>query len=239
VATDDDRGAGGGPTPPPDDEGGADHPSVVQTPEEVARAFIESGARMVPVKAQPDPITPGRRRRMVAGIAAAVIVLGVLGAVTLLHTNQPAPASSTHTTRTSAVTPVKRTVPSTTGTTSTTTTAPAALPPASTITVTVLNASTADGLAAQISLALGQAGFTVAPPGTAPTKIPAGSPSQILYGPGGLAAAHVLAASLSGPVTMVLSPLAQGTNLTLDVASAQLTVVPASVTTTTAPPANP
>ena len=118
-----------------------------------------------------------------------------------------------------------------TTTTTTTTTVPALSN--SEVTVQVLNASPTNGLAGLTGTGLTQAGFTVSSVGNAPQKIAAGDPSEIFYGPTGLPAAHQLALSVSGPVTFVSNPALTGNNVTLWVASSQLTVLTTATTTTT------
>jgi len=204
----------------------APHSPTARTPEEVARAFLEEGGTVVP---GPDE---DRRSRWhwstVAGVAAAAIALAALAAFTLLTTGHTtAPPHSDSASHHALVAP-------TTGqsTTTTSTTAVATLP--SSVSVDVLNASTSNGVAGLTAAALHQQGFVVTGIGTAPNKIADGAPSEIHYGPDGVVAAHTLAAVLSGPVTLVSDPTVSGSNVTLLVASAQLTVVPSTTSTTTA-----
>jgi LCP family protein required for cell wall assembly len=117
--------------------------------------------------------------------------------------------------------------------TTTTTTAP---PLANTaVSVNVLNASGGGELAGQTASSLEQDGFVITGINDAQSVIPAGSPSEILYGPVGLPAAHTLADSLTGGVTYVADPTLSGNNLTLMVANAGLTVSTTTTTTTTTP----
>jgi LCP family protein required for cell wall assembly len=103
------------------------------------------------------------------------------------------------------------------------------------IDVQVLNASTVPGIAARTGEALTQAGYHVAEIGDAPSQIATGGPSQILYGPTGLAAAHTLGAALSGSISYVPDASLTGNALTLLIAGSQLTVTSSSTTTTTVP----
>src|SRR5581483_9024433 len=115
---------------------------------------------------------------------------------------------------------------------STTTTTAPAIPPAQ-IPVQVFNASTVGGLAHTTATALQSAGFDVTEVGNAPSPITAGDPSQIWYGTTGLPAAHVLGASLSGPVKYVSDPSLSGNTLALLLAGPELTVHAGATTTTT------
>ncbi len=114
--------------------------------------------------------------------------------------------------------------------TTTTTTAPTVA--ASQVPVQVLNASTVGGIAHLTASALTSAGFDVTEVGNAPTPITAGDPSQIWYGPTGLAAAHALGAVLSGPVSYVPVTTLSGNALELLIAGSALTVKSSATTTT-------
>jgi LCP family protein required for cell wall assembly len=118
-------------------------------------------------------------------------------------------------------------------TTTTTTTAPPLANGA--VSVDVLNASGGGLLATDTAAGLRQHGFVISGVSNAPSVIPSGSPSEIFYGPSGLPAAETLKASLKGSVTLVPEGSLSGDNVTLWVASSQLTVTPTSTTTTTAP----
>jgi LCP family protein required for cell wall assembly len=121
--------------------------------------------------------------------------------------------------------------------TTTTTTAPPL--PNNAVTVNVLNASGGGQLASQTASSLEQDGFMVNGINNAQSVIPSGSPSQILYGPSGLPAAHTLGDALTGSVTYVADPTLSGNNLTLMVANDQLSVSTTTTTTTTAPGTTP
>jgi hypothetical protein len=121
--------------------------------------------------------------------------------------------------------------------TTTTTTAPPL--PNNAVTVNVLNASGGGELASQTASSLEQDGFIVNGVNDAQSVIPTGSPSQILYGPTGLPAAHTLGDALTGGVTYVADPTLSGNNLTLMVANDQLSVSTTTTTTTTAPGTTP
>jgi LCP family protein required for cell wall assembly len=118
--------------------------------------------------------------------------------------------------------------------TTTTTTAPTE--PHSQVGVDVLNASTLNGVAHTTALALTAQGFDVTGIGNASTQLAAGSPSEVLYGQSGTEAAHTLAASLGGPVTLVPDPSLSGATVSLLIAGSQLTVTTGSSTTTTTGP---
>jgi hypothetical protein len=224
----DDR-APGGPSDGPLDASQA-HP--VRTPEEVARAFLQEGGVVVP---GPD-VAPlfHWRWSVVAGVAVAAAALVALAAFTLLTTgnNNPPPPSHQAAARPPGVTNTGAGHHAAATSTTTSTTTPATANTA--VSVDVLNASSSNGVAGLTAAALQQDGFTVTGIGTAPTKIAGGAPSQIRYGPSGLTAAHTLAASLAGPVSLVPDPSVTDSSLTLLVASTQLSVIP-STTTTTAP----
>jgi LCP family protein required for cell wall assembly len=120
--------------------------------------------------------------------------------------------------------------PSPSSTTTTTSTVPA-IPPGQ-IPVQVFNASSVGGLAHTTATALQSAGFDVTEVGNAPSPITAGDPSQIWYGTTGLTAAHVLGASVSGPVRYVSDPSLSGNTVALLLAGSSLTVNSATTTTT-------
>ena len=96
----------------------------------------------------------------------------------------------------STVTPVATTKDKGAATTTTTTTLPHRQ-----VSVDVLNASTADGVAHLVAGALATDGFTINEVGDATPLT--GSSSEILYGPNATQSAQTLAAELSGPVTLV------------------------------------
>jgi LytR cell envelope-related transcriptional attenuator len=215
------------------EESGGDDPTPrVQTPEEIAREFLRSG--QVLVDAEPEEPIVRRNWAPLVGLVVVCVILAVIVAFVLISTRHashpPAPAAAVrpHASTTVAVKPVTSTTRSTTSTTS-----QPSQPANSAVLVTVLNASDTDGLAAQTGAGLTADGFTVSSVGTAPSPIAPGDPSQILYGPSGLSAAHVLGGSLSGPISYVASPGLAGTNVTLMIASSQLTVVSGTTTTTT------
>jgi LCP family protein required for cell wall assembly len=116
----------------------------------------------------------------------------------------------------------------------TTTTAPTE--PHSLVGVDVLNASTVGGIAHATATALTTQGFDVTAIGNATTQLAAGDPSEILYGPAGVEAAHTLASVLGGPVSLVADPSQSGPTVSLLVASSQLTVTGSPGTTTTTTP---
>jgi len=101
--------------------------------------------------------------------------------------------------------------------------------------VQVLNASSVTGIAHATATALTQSGFQVVEVGDAPKPLAPGSPSQIWYGPTGLAAAHSLGAGLSGSISYVPDPSLSGNTVTLFVAGSELTVNGSPTTTTTTP----
>jgi LCP family protein required for cell wall assembly len=123
---------------------------------------------------------------------------------------------------------------------STTTTTPPPLAN-SAVSVDVLNASGGGLLATDTSEGLRRDGFVITNIDNAPSTIPAGDPSEIFYGPSGLPAAHTLADALKGKVTLVPEASLSGNDVTLWVASDQLTVTTTttSTTTTTAVPGAP
>jgi hypothetical protein len=211
------------------EESDGDFPtSRLKTPEEIAREFLQSGKILVDAEPEETPVR--RSWAPVFGVIGVIVVLAAIVVIVLLsnrHVSHPPAAAVRKPPVTTVPVPVKK-VASTT-----TTTAPPTLPPAnSAVMVNVQNASQSNGLAALTAAALTQDGFTVSAVGTAPNQIASGDPSQILYGPTGLSAAHVLGNSLSGPVSYVASPDLTGSNVTLLIASSQLTVVSGTTTTT-------
>ena len=108
--------------------------------------------------------------------------------------------------------------------------------------VNVLNASTVGGLAHLTALALTAQGFDVTEVDNASTELPAGGPSEILFGPSGSEAAHTLASALGGPVTLVPDANLSGQTVSLLIAGSQTTVTGSSgtaTTTTTTTPTGP
>ena len=118
------------------------------------------------------------------------------------------------------------------------------------VSVDVLNASSVSGIAHTTAAALTAQGFGVNEIGDASTQLSAGGPSEILYGPSGTEAAHTLASSLSGAVTLVPDASLSGSTVQLLLAGSSLTVggsasggtttatvpaVPTTTTTTTIP----
>jgi LCP family protein required for cell wall assembly len=110
------------------------------------------------------------------------------------------------------------------------------------VSVTVLNASSLNGIAHYDAAALAYQGFNIPEIGNATTPLASGAPSEILYGPSGKEAARTLASVLSGPTTLVADPNLTGRNVSLLVSSAALKVASAAsgaattTTTTTIPP---
>jgi hypothetical protein len=106
------------------------------------------------------------------------------------------------------------------------------------VNVTVLNASTVNGLAHLEAAAIAYQGFRIAQIGDATTPLTSGT-SEILYGPSGKEAALTLASVLTGPVTTVADPNLKGQDVSLLVASDALRVTPAAngstASTTTVP----
>jgi hypothetical protein len=106
------------------------------------------------------------------------------------------------------------------------------------VNVTVLNASTVNGLAHLEAAAIAYQGFRISQIGDATTPLTSGT-SEILYGPSGKEAALTLASVLTGPVTTVADPNLKGQDVSLLVASDALRVTPAasgsSASTTTVP----
>jgi LCP family protein required for cell wall assembly len=128
--------------------------------------------------------------------------------------------------------------------TGTTTTTPPR-EPASEVEVDVLNASSASGIAHTTASALTAQGFQVNEVGDASTRLSAGNPPEILYGPSGVEAANTLASAIDGSVTLVPDASLTGSTIELLLAGTALTVgSPGSssngataTTTTTAPSA--
>ena len=117
--------------------------------------------------------------------------------------------------------------------TSTTTTTTVPTEAHSLVGVNVFNASTVGGLAHLTALALTAQGFDVTEVDNASTELPAGGPSEILFGPSGSEAAHTLASALGGPVTLVPDASLSGQTVSLLIAGSQSTVTGSSGTTTT------
>jgi hypothetical protein len=165
-----------------------------------------------------------KHRRWLIPLAAGgvvAIVAALLAVVILPSRKSNDTDSATSPAHRASTTQAVRTT-STTASTTTSTTAP--LPAKSLVTVDVLNASGATGLAAQMAAGLRQTGFGVSGIGNASSNIAPGGPSEIYYGPDGLPAAHTLAVSLNGPVSYIANSMLGGNNLILWVANAQLTV---------------
>jgi hypothetical protein len=99
--------------------------------------------------------------------------------------------------------------------------------------VQVFNASSVGGIAHSTGAALTAAGFNVTQVGNAPSKLAAGSPSQIWYGPSGSEAAHAVGAVLNGSFTYVAAPTLTGNTVAVLIAGSDLTVKPSATTTTT------
>jgi LytR cell envelope-related transcriptional attenuator len=169
------------------------------------------------------------RRRLIIVIAlgAVIVIALVLVLVVVPSTKSP---STGATNAASSHAPTSGAATTASGSASTTTTTP--LPAPNAVTVSVLNASDTNGLAAQTGAGLTHAGFTVSGVGNATSKIAAGSPSQIYYGSGGLPAAHALGNALSGPISYVANATVTGNSVILWVANAQLTVTPTTGTVT-------
>jgi LCP family protein required for cell wall assembly len=129
------------------------------------------------------------------------------------------------------------------GTKSTTTTTTTTVPTEAhgLVGVDVFNASAVSGLAGLTATALSAQGFHVTGVDNASTELPAGGPSEILFGPSGSEAAHTLASVLSGPVTLVPDSSLSGQTVSLLIAGSQLTVGGSSgtATTTTTTPTGP
>ncbi len=114
-------------------------------------------------------------------------------------------------------------------TSTTTTTAPGVAH--SDISVNVLNAGAANGVAHSTAAALTDQGFKINEIGNSSESTPDGE-SQILYGSTGYAAAQSLGAVLSGPVTYAPDSALSGNTLSLLVAGSSLRVGTGSTTTT-------
>ena len=191
----------------------------------MARAFLQDGGVVV---YEGDQQAALRRRTLIAaGVIGVLAVAAVVVVAVLASRGGSVPHASNDAADHTSTTVKKRPA-------STTTVPP--LPTSGAVTVDVLNASQADGIAAQTAAGLKQEGFAISAIGNAPNKITAGDPSTILYGPAGLPAAHTLANSLNGPVALVASPMLAGNNVVLSVASPQLTVTSSTTTSTTGAP---
>jgi hypothetical protein len=208
-----------------DDGGSGLRAAGIQSPEEIARNFIRDGG-VIDFDERIDPQEVRRKRWFVGGAIVVVIVIAIAAVIALTHQKGSKSPSSGVSAIQTTTTVVNRTT-----TTTTTTTAPSLVKSA--VLVQVLNASPTNGLAGTTGTALTQAGFTVSSVGNAPQKIATGSPSEIFYGPTGLPAAHLLALSLTGPVTFVANPALTGNNVTLWIANSQLTVSTTSTSATT------
>jgi hypothetical protein len=217
VVAENDRGAASGP---------------VLSPEEVAREFLREGGGAAP---QEDSAEDWPRRVRIpyslvtgAAVICAVVVLALLVFLILIPDR---PASSP-----GASKPTPHS-----GRTSTPATANP-LPPTSSVRVDLLNAYQSGQRPTATYLSLRSDGFAVSAIGTAPSLIAAGQPSQIFYGPSGLAAAETLAYWLIGPVRDVYNANLPGNDLELWIANPLLGVIPSTTTTTasaasTPPPA--
>ncbi len=110
--------------------------------------------------------------------------------------------------------------------TSTTTTTTTTIPHGQ-VSIDVLNASTASGVAHLVAASLATQGFIINEIGDASTPL-SGTSSEIHYGPAGAAAAQTLAAQLRGPVTTVADSSLSGQTVQLLVAGTSLTVKPST-----------
>ena len=153
-----------------------------------------------------------------AGVAGAVLVLALLAFLVLLPNRSPSPPSASKPSH-----GLKRSTPATNAN---------SLPPISSVRVDVLNADGSGQRPTATYLALRSAGFTVSGVGTAPSLIAGGQPSEIFYGPSGLAAAEILAYRLIGAVRDVYNANLPGNHLELWIATPLLGVVPTTTTTT-------
>ena len=185
--------------------------SWARSPEEAAREFFRGGG--VVVSDRTDNVLSRPSRLVKAGVFGAPLVAALLIFSAAFLTKGAHTAQVTHTPLHHAT----ATPPP-----STTATVP---PPANTaVTVDVLDASGTGELASQTADGLRSNGFVVSGVNNAPNVIPPGDPSQIIYGPTGLPAAHALANSLRGPVTYIPSSFLAGNNVELLVASRHLAV---------------
>jgi LCP family protein required for cell wall assembly len=91
------------------------------------------------------------------------------------------------------------------------------------VSVDVLNASSASGVATLVGDVLATDGFRIDQIGDASTPLP-GTTSEIHYGPDGQQSAQTLAAVLRGPVTLVADPSLSGSTVRLLVAGTSLSV---------------
>ena len=190
----------------------------VLTPEEVARNFLRlRGEATHDPRTQPTRASRRKFRSTAATIAivlVAVAVLAGLAAITLLPNKQASPPA--------AQAPSHHSSGGSVASTSTTTTVPSLAHNA--ITVDVLNAYGSGRVASLTATSLKGLGFNIGSVVNAPSDIPSGQPSQILYGPDALLAANTLAQSLSGPLTETSTSALSGNHVALWVASPQLTV---------------
>jgi LytR cell envelope-related transcriptional attenuator len=174
------------------------------SPEEQARSFFAEGGDVV--YTQPRPFVDRRRRWLLAGVGVVVVIAASVSAAVF----RSAPGSArTHGSKSGApATDTKK----------------VRLLARSTVSVRVLDASEANGLAQPFAGQLRHLGFSVSATGEAPAVILSGNPSEIFYGPSGLTAAHTLAHSLTGSLGYVANPSLAGNNVTLWIASSQLAV---------------
>lgn len=192
------------------------------SPEEVAREFLREGRVVVAeertAKGRPRHVRTSSRVAVSAGVAGAVLVLALLAFLILLLNRSPSPLSASKPTH-----GLKRSTPATNTN---------SLPPISSVRVDVLNADGSGQRPTATYLALRSAGFTVSGVGTASDLIAGGQPSEIFYGPSGLAAAETLAYRLIGAVRDVYNANLPGNHLELWIATPLLGVVLTTTTTT-------
>lgn len=181
---------------------------------------------MVVVYDEPKQPRMRRHRWLIGGV---VVVLVIVVSSIVVATRSSRGTAATHGADTRVHHPPTA---SANGSTSSTTTTTAVPPTNSEVTVEVLNAASENGVAGSTATALGQDGFAISSVGNAPSKIAAGDPSEIFYGPAGQGAAQTLAHVLNGPVSLVANPSLTGNNVTLWVASAELTVTTTTTSTT-------
>jgi LytR cell envelope-related transcriptional attenuator len=175
-----------------------------QSPEAQARAFFRDGGDVV--YDQPGPFGPRRRRWTLV----ALVVLVVAAASIAVAVFRPTQGSAgTNRPRSTTPTTLAKKFP---------------LLAKSAVTVRVLNASDSSSLTSQIADGIEKLGFTVSARGNAPAVILSGNPSEIFYGSKGLSAAHTLSESLKGPLGLVADQSLTGNDVTLWIASPQLSV---------------
>jgi hypothetical protein len=208
--------------PPAESNGGTPQKRVL-TPEEVAREFLREGGVVTVeernAEGRPRHARTPSRIAIGAGVACAVLVLALLAFLILLLNRSPSPLSASKPTH-----GLKRSTPATNTN---------SLPPTSSVRVDVLTADGSGQRPTATYLALRSAGFTVSGAGTAPSLIAADQPSEIFYGPSGLAAAEILAYRLIGAVRDVYDTNLTGNHLELWIATPLLGVVLTTTTTTT------